>query len=227
VKDIKERILSVKERIATAAARAGRMPEEIVLVAVTKEAILPDLEEALKTGLLSDVGENRVQQLLDRLQVFRNYGVKVHLIGRLQRNKVKKIAGEVDLIQSLDREAILIELEKRLEIKEKKQDVLIEVNVSGEITKAGIRPEEVFEFASKVFECPHLNLRGLMMMAPFIEPQKCRPYFRKTFELFDKLRKELKKDDFDILSMGMSNDFEVAIEEGSTMVRIGTAIFKG
>lgn len=224
---IRSRILRIKERIAKAALRTGRKPEEIVLVAVTKEAGIQALKEALETGLLTDVGENRVQQLLERLPLFREYGVRVHLIGRLQTNKVKKVAGEVELIHSLDRSSLLFELEKRLASKDIRQDVLIEVNVSGEPTKAGVKPEELFDFAFSVIECPHLNLRGLMMMAPYINPEECRPYFRKTYELFDKLKKELNKADFDILSMGMSNDFEVAVEEGSTMVRIGSAIFKG
>lgn len=223
---VRSRILRVKERIAEAALRAGRKPEEVVLVAVTKEAGIQALKEALETGLLTDAGENRVQQLLERLPLFRAHGVRVHMIGRLQTNKVKKVAGEVELIHSLDRQSLLLELEKRSASKGIKQDVLIEVNVSGEPTKAGVKPEELFDFALKVIECKHLNLRGIMMMAPYLEPEECRPYFRKTYELFDKLKKELNKADFDTLSMGMSNDFEVAVEEGSTMVRIGSAIFK-
>lgn len=224
---IKERISYVLERIEKAAQNSQRRPEEITLVVVTKEASDADLEEALKTGLITDVGENRVQNLLKRLSTFQDFGVKVHLIGRLQTNKVKKIVGKVDLIQSLDREALLYEIQKRSEKEGIVTDVLLEVNISGEPSKAGVLLSEAEGFVEKILECRNVNLRGIMMMAPFIPKEECRPYFRKTFELFDKLKSELGKKDFDILSMGMSNDFEVAIEEGSNMVRIGSLIFKG
>lgn len=193
---------------------------------VTKEADDETVLEALSTGLVKAVGENRVQSLLRRLEMFKNHGVSVHMIGRLQTNKVRKIIGKVDLIHSLDRESLAAELSKRAAQVNATVDVLIEVNTSGEETKAGVSPDSLIEFAEKVSEMKGINLRGLMMMAPFIPAEECRPYFRKTFELFDKLKNRLGKTDFDILSMGMSNDFEVAIEEGSNMVRIGSLIFK-
>lgn len=223
---LKDRILLVKERIQKAAVRSGRNPDEISLVVVTKEADDETVLEALSTGLVKAVGENRVQSLLRRLEMFKNHGVSVHMIGRLQTNKVRKIIGKVDLIHSLDRESLAAELSKRAAQVNATVDVLIEVNTSGEETKAGVSPDSLIEFAEKVSEMKGINLRGLMMMAPFILAEECRPYFRKTFELFDKLKNRLGKTDFDILSMGMSNDFEVAIEEGSNMVRIGSLIFK-
>lgn len=223
---LKDRILLVKERIQKAAVRSGRNPDEISLVVVTKEADDETVLEALSTGLVKAVGENRVQSLLRRLEMFKNHGVSVHMIGRLQTNKVRKIIGKVDLIHSLDRESLAAELSKRAAQVNATVDVLIEVNTSGEETKAGVSPDSLIEFAEKVSEMKGINLRGLMMMAPFIPAEECRPYFRKTFELFDKLKNRLGKTDFDILSMGMSNDFEVAIEEGSNMVRIGSLIFK-
>lgn len=223
---LKDRILLVKERIQKAAVRSGRNPDEISLVVVTKEADDETVLEALSTGLVKAVGENRVQSLLRRLEMFKNHGVSVHMIGRLQTNKVRKIIGKVDLIHSLDRESLAAELSKRAAQVNATVDVLIEVNTSGEETKAGVSPDSLIELAEKVSEMKGINLRGLMMMAPFILAEECRPYFRKTFELFDKLKNRLGKTDFDILSMGMSNDFEVAIEEGSNMVRIGSLIFK-
>ncbi|MCX7832261.1 MAG: YggS family pyridoxal phosphate-dependent enzyme [Actinobacteria bacterium] len=221
-----KRLQSVIKRLSSAAERSGRSADDITLVVVTKEASDSDLIEALKTGLVTDVGENRVQNLLNRLDFFNRFRVKVHFIGRLQTNKVKKIIGRTHLIQSLDRENLLKELSERAVKNGVTVDVLIEVNVSKENTKAGVSPETLFDFVEKTLNSQGVNLRGLMMMAPFLPPEECRPYFRKTFKLFDKLKNELKKPDFDILSMGMSNDFEVAIEEGSTMIRIGSAIFR-
>lgn len=223
---VSKRLNIVIDRLSSAAERSGRSAKDITLVVVTKEASDSDLIEALKTGLVNDIGENRVQNLLKRLEVFNSFGVRVHFIGRLQTNKVKKIISKVHLIQSLDREKLLKELSERAIENGMTVDVLIEVNVSYEETKAGVYPDDLFDFVEKTLDTRGINLRGLMMMAPFLPPEDCRPYFRKTFKLFDKLKNELKKPDFDILSMGMSNDFEVAIEEGSNMVRIGSAIFK-
>lgn len=222
-----QNIEAVKERIARAAEKAGRRPEEVVLVAVTKEATEEQIIEVLKSGAVADVGENRVQSLIQRLPLFEQFGAKVHFIGRLQTNKVKKILGKVVLIHSLDRESLLLEISKRALLAGITVDVLVEINVSSEPTKGGVPFDQAEAFIEKVLQTRDLNLRGIMMMAPFVKPEETRPYFQKTFNLFDKLKSELRKPDFNILSMGMSNDFEVAVEEGSTMVRIGSAIFKG
>lgn len=225
-KKISRNLEKVLERIERAAFKSGRKPEEVRLVAVTKEASLKEVEFLIKTGKVLEVGENRVQQLLSRLDFFKSYNLKVHFIGRLQTNKVKKIVGEVELIHSVDRKNLAEEISKRAEANKLVQDVLVEVNVSGEETKTGIGPDELERFIEMIIDLKGINLRGLMMMAPFKPSEECRPYFRQTFKLFDKLKKELAKKDFDTLSMGMSNDFEVAVEEGSNMVRIGTALFE-
>lgn len=226
----KSRILKnlevVLERIERAAERAGKKPEEVSLVAVTKEASEEEVRAVLESGLVNKVGENRVQNLLNRIQIFAEYGAEIHLIGRLQTNKVKKIIGVVDLIHSLDRLELLEEISKRSLQCQVVTDVLIEVNASGEETKTGVKPEEVLAFAEKVVNTPGVRLRGLMMMAPFIPAEECRPFFRKTAEVFDKLKSNINLPEINLLSMGMSNDFEVAIEEGANLVRIGSAIFK-
>ncbi len=216
----------VLERIGRAAERAGRKAEEVSLVAVTKEASEEEVRAVLESGLVSKVGENRVQNLLSRIQIFAEYGAEIHLIGRLQTNKVKKIIGVVDLIHSLDRLELLEEISKRSLQRQVVTDVLIEVNASGEETKTGVKPEEVLAIAEKVINTPGVRLRGLMMMAPFIPAEECRPFFRKTAEVFDKLKSSINLPEINLLSMGMSNDFEVAIEEGANLVRIGSAIFK-
>ncbi len=216
----------VLERIGRAAERAGRKAEEVSLVAVTKEASEEEVRAVLESGLVSKVGENRVQNLLSRIQIFAEYGAEIHLIGRLQTNKVKKIIGVVDLIHSLDRLELLEEISKRSLQRQVVTDVLIEVNASGEETKTGVKPEEVLAIAEKVINTPGVRLRGLMMMAPFIPAEECRPFFRKTAEVFDKLKSNINLPEINLLSMGMSNDFEVAIEEGANLVRIGSAIFK-
>jgi hypothetical protein len=216
----------VFERIERAAERSGRKPEDIRVVAVTKEASLDEIEVLLGTGRVKEVGENRVQQLVKRIDFFKEKRLTVHFIGRLQTNKVKKIIGEVDLIQSADRLNLAEEISKRASSRSIVQDVLVEVNVSGEESKAGVRSQELAQLIEKILDLPSINIRGIMTMAPFVAAEDTRPFFRQAFELFDKLKEMLGKDDFDILSMGMSNDFEVAIEEGSNIVRIGTAFFE-
>lgn len=225
-KRIKENAERVFDRIVKAAERAGRKPSDIRVIAVTKGAEIEEIKALLETRRIKEVGENRVQQLLTRLEFFKERQLAVHFIGRLQTNKVKKIVGEVKLIQSVDRLNLAEEISKRALSQGIIQDVLVEVNVSGEESKAGIRPNELKQFIEKIILLPSINVRGIMTMAPFVAPEDTRPIFRQAFKLFDKLKEELNKDDFDILSMGMSNDFEVAIEEGANMLRIGSAFFE-
>ncbi|NLM42353.1 MAG: YggS family pyridoxal phosphate-dependent enzyme [Firmicutes bacterium] len=218
---IRENLEDVQARIARAAQRSGRTASEIRLLGVTKYASDEDVRELIAAGLLL-LGENRVQNARKRVELFPE--AEWHLIGSLQTNKVR-YCQPFALIHSLDRWALAEALNARAAQWGKRVDVLIQVNVSGEATKSGLAPAEALDFAQRVLaECPQLNVRGLMTMAPLVAPEATRPVFRKTKELYEWLQKELQVH-WDTLSMGMTNDFEVAIEEGATLVRIGSALF--
>lgn len=219
--DLHQNLQVIRSRIAEACARANRDPASVELVAVTKTITDRMVERLLELGVTS-CGENRVQAGHRRSELFPQ--VKWHLIGPLQSNKVK-YCRNFSLIHSLERLKIAKLLDEKAAAWDKQLDVLIQVNISGEAAKHGLRPEEVLDFARILTdECPHLNLRGLMGMAPYIEPEQTRKYFRALANLHKELREKIKPD-AEVLSMGMSNDFEVAVEEGATVVRIGSALF--
>lgn len=216
----------VRENIRVAAQRSGRRAEDVTIVAVTKEAAPEQIEAVLRSGHL-DTGENRAQDMLAKLELFQKYGARIHFIGRLQTNKVKKILPHVYLIHSVDRPSLVKEIATRARQLERAVDVLVQVNTAGEETKAGVDPEQALGFCEFVASHPELRLRGLMMIAPYRPAEQVRKYFVQTRQLFEKILDELRLPCFDTLSMGMSNDYQVAVEEGSTMVRIGSAIFGG
>lgn len=218
---IKQNLESVQARIRKAAIRSGRCESDITLLGVTKYAPDEDVSELIAAGLTT-LGENRVQNAVKRAERFSE--AQWHFIGRLQTNKVR-YCEHFSLIHSLDRWNLAKSLNARAEKWGKIQDVLIQVNVSGEETKAGLTKDNVFEFAKRVqLECANLKIRGLMTMAPFVDPEETRPFFKATRLLYEELQEELQVK-WDTLSMGMTNDFEVAIEEGATLVRIGSALF--
>lgn len=218
---IKDNLTDVQARIRQAAQRAGRSEADITLLGVTKYVSDQEVQELLEAGL-TVFGENRIQQARGRLERFPE--AQWHFIGRLQTNKVR-YCRQFQLIHSLDRWELAEALNARAEKWGKAQDVLIQINVSGEASKTGLEPEELLPFAKRVLqECPSLSVRGLMTMAPFLEPEEVRPYFREAKRLYNQLQAELGVY-WDTLSMGMTNDFEVAIEEGATLVRIGSALF--
>jgi|Deesub1362A_J573_1020465.scaffolds.fasta_scaffold02496_1 hypothetical protein len=221
---IKDSYRKVLDRLREAAERSGQKLEDIRLICVTKEATVEKVREAVSAGV-KEIGENRVQELLKKQDALKDSSLIWHFIGVLQTNKVKKVVGNVSLIQSLDRISLAQEIDKRASQKNLLQEVLVEVNISGEETKHGVSPDYLPHFLDKLENFPHLRVRGLMTIAPYIEPLETRPFFRKMRKLFEKERE--RRENFNILSMGMSNDFEVAVEEGSNMVRIGSAIFKG
>lgn len=221
---VKDNYRKVLDRLRKAAERSGRKAEEIRLICVTKEATVEEVKEAVSAGA-REIGENRVQELLKKQGALKGFLLIWHFIGVLQTNKVRKVVGNVSLIQSLDRISLAEEIEKRASQRNILQDVLVEVNISGEKTKHGISPQSLPQFLDKLEDFSHLRVRGLMTIAPYTEPSETRPFFRKMRKLFEKERE--RRENFNILSMGMSNDFEVAVEEGSNMVRIGSAIFKG
>ena len=202
------------------------LPEGVILVAASKSRTPEEILEAHQAGI--DIfGENYVQELLTKYEKIGNR-VEWHFIGHLQRNKVKKIVDVVEMIQTLDNLKLAEELEKRFSRVDKIIEVLIEVNIAREPQKAGVLPEDVIPFVKEVSErFSYIKIKGLMTMGPFVDnPEKLRPLFRETKKLFDRIRDMgIKNADMEILSMGMSDSFLIAVEEGANMVRIGTAIF--
>ncbi len=221
---LSKRIEMVNERIAKACHRSGRSTSEVKLVAVTKRVAVENMRDALQCGL-DTFGENRVQELLNKYEDI-GKAVKWHLIGHLQRNKAKYLAGKVELIHSLDRLELALLLDKLGNDQGIPWQVLVQVNVSGEDTKYGLSPEELPEFFDVVQDLQGIKVRGLMTMAPLEDdPEKTRPVFRNLRLLRDQIAQERPHFDLCHLSMGMTNDFEIAVEEGATLVRIGSAIF--
>ncbi len=225
-----DRILSnlreVEERIAAAAARADRDPHGVRLVAVTKTVPVYAVRTLLAAGQ-TDIGENRARQLRDRSRELEGSGVRWHMIGRLQRNKVKYVVPACTMIHSVDSLRLAEEIEKRAAGTETTATCLLEVNVAGEEQKGGVGPEEAVALASRIAALPHVHLVGLMTMAPLVDDaEETRPVFAATRELRERINREsdLPRPLAD-LSMGMTQDYEVAVEEGATIVRVGSALF--
>jgi pyridoxal phosphate enzyme (YggS family) len=226
---IADNLVRVRERIKAAVRRTGRNPEEVSLMAVTKTFPPERIREAYAAGLRL-FGENRVQEFAGKAEAVRDLaGAEWHMIGHLQTNKTAKAAELFSAIDSVDSVRLAEKLDSAAEIEAKRLPVLIEVNVGGETAKSGVDPDsgELEEILQAAPHLSHLQVRGLMTIPPFSEdPQRSRPYFRRLRELRDQIAaRQLPSVAMDVLSMGMSHDFEVAIEEGSTCVRIGTAIF--
>jgi pyridoxal phosphate enzyme (YggS family) len=215
VTTVAQRLALVQERVARAAERAGRSPAEVTIVAVSKLFPTQAIEEAAAAGI-AHIGENRVQEAAAKVSSLRHLPVTWHMIGHLQTNKAKTALELFDIIQSVDSLRLAEALSRRAD---RPIPVLLEVNVAGEASKFGLSPQEVLQTAEAVARLPHLDMRGLMTMAPLVsDPEEVRPVFRELRRLRDALG-------LAELSMGMTDDFEVAIEEGATLVRIGRAIF--
>jgi pyridoxal phosphate enzyme (YggS family) len=220
--DLATNVAHVRARIAAAAARGGRRPEDILLVAVTKTVDAARVQEAVALGLRT-FGENRVQEAREKVAAVPS--ASWHLIGSLQRNKAKEAVRLFRTIESVDSIALAEELSRRAAQEDRTVDVLIQVNVAREPQKHGVPPEEAAALVRRTAELPALRLRGLMTIAPAVhDPDEVRPVFRGLRELRDTLERTAPAA-LPELSMGMSDDFEVAIEEGATMVRVGRAIF--
>lgn len=224
---VRENYLEVLNKKNQAALRAGRNPEDITLMAVTKLHTVDEINEAIDAGA-TDIGENKVQELLSKYENVKP--VRWHLIGHLQTNKVKQIIDKVVMIHSVDSLHLAEEINKRAGNAGLVMDILIEINVGEEETKTGIQAEELMDLAKKITDtCENVRLRGVMCIPPYGEdPEVSRKYFRETRELFEKLQQLGLPEDralIDTLSMGMSGDYETAVEEGSTIVRVGSAIF--
>ena len=223
---VDENLKTVRENIAQAAVRSGRNPEDIKLMAVTKTVEPEYINFAISRGI-DLIGENKVQEFMSKKEFLNLENCKAHLIGHLQTNKVKKIIGEVDMIQSLDSLHLAQEISDRSAALGIVTDVLIEVNIGGEECKTGLELSKLEELIYAAAQMPGLKVRGLMTVPPFSEDsEQTRRFFANMYKLFIDMRsKKIDNISMDILSMGMSGDYCQAIEEGSTLVRVGSAIF--
>lgn len=224
--DICQNLQTVRQRIRRAAENAGRNPDEITLIAISKMKPLKDIKEAFSCGQIH-FGENRAKELQDKMEAFNEEQVQWHMVGALQTNKIKYMVERVDWIDSVPKKKTLREIEKRASRLDRMINTLIQVNISGEDQKSGCEPEELEKLLKYARTLEHVRVRGLMGMATFVDdPEDVRSEFRLLRELRDghqsfnggNVRLEH-------LSMGMTNDLEVAVEEGSTIVRVGRAIF--
>ena len=225
--ELKDRIKQVQDRITAAALAAGRDPEEITLCAATKVQTDDTIRAAIAAGV-TVCGENRVQEMTAHLAAGAYAGAKLHFIGHLQTNKVKQVVGKVDLIESVDSERLLRAIDDQAARLGIVQDVLLEVNVAGEESKGGVCVEELPALAELAGTLEHVCLRGLMAIPPISnEPGANIPYFSTMRQLFVDIKGKMSdnQDRFMCLSMGMSGDFEDAIAQGATLVRVGTALF--
>lgn len=223
--DISNNLNIVDKRISDALKAAKREKDDITLVGVTKNVEIPIIRDAIKEGLVH-IGENRAQEFVDKYDKIDS--AKWHFIGSLQRNKVKYIIDKVFMIHSLDRLSLAKEINKQALKVDRIMHVLVQINIADENTKYGLPYEEAIPFIETLFNLKNIKVKGLMAMAPLVDnPEKVRPYFRLMKRLFDELKTiNYPHIDMQYLSMGMTNDFEVAISEGSNLVRIGRAIFK-
>ncbi len=222
---IKENLNAVEQAVAAACRRAGRKREEVTLIAVSKTKPLPDLKEAYEAGA-RDFGENKVQEIMDKYPQLPS-DIRWHMIGHLQRNKVKYIIEHAALIHSVDSLRLAEEISRQAEKKQIHANILVEVNIAQEESKFGIFREEAIQLVENISKLPWISVKGLMTIAPFVtNPEDNRKYFRGIRELsVDIMHKNIDNVTMSTLSMGMTGDYMVAVEEGATIVRVGTGIF--
>ena len=222
---IAENIAQVRAAIARAAREAGRDPGEITLVGASKMNDAAACRAAIAAGI-DALGENRVQEMTQKRAEHAYDGAPLHFIGHLQRNKVRQVVGKVDLIESVGSDELLALIDAQAEKLGIVQDILLEVNIGGEAAKSGFAPEALPAAAERALALPHVRLRGLMCIPPVAEDEHGSiPYFEKVRRLYVDINEKLYHNKLDILSMGMSGDFEDAVRTGATVVRVGTAIF--
>lgn len=222
---IRDNYLDIMENIASACAAAGRSVEDVKLIAVSKFMPVEKIDEAVQAGVKS-VGENRAQELRDKLPFFTEKCLDVHLIGQLQTNKVKYVTGNVSLIQSVDRMELAKEISRLAQQRNVVQNILIEVNVGDESQKGGVPQTELLPLLEVISAMPNIGVKGLMCIPPAVGEDEVRRYFASMKRLFDDLSHAgLPNVEMQQLSMGMSGDYKSAIMEGATMVRVGRALF--
>lgn len=220
-----ENLKKVEDNVDAACRKAGRSRDEVTLIAVSKTKPVEMLSTIYNQGI-RDFGENKVQEMCDKMEQLPS-DIRWHMIGHLQTNKVKYIVGHTTLIHSVDSLHLAKEIERQAEKKDVTVDILVEVNIAEEESKFGIHKEETYELVRQIAALPHVHICGLMTIAPYVEnPEDNRMYFRGIRQLsVDIAEKNIDNVDMDVLSMGMTGDYMVAIEEGATMVRVGTGIF--
>lgn len=221
---IAENIEHVRNEMRLACERSGRKIEDVTLIAVTKYVETARIREAVDAGI-TEIGENRAQEFTEKLTFYKQNRLRADFIGQLQTNKVKYICGNADLIQSVDREPLLDAIHTFAERHNLVQDILIEVNIGREAQKGGVLPEDLLSLVERIKGLSHVRLRGLMCVPPAVEREAVRPYFREMRQWYERIKAANPELPIDTLSMGMSHDYPVAIEEGATVVRVGTAIF--
>lgn len=223
---LKKRLAEVKKRISIAAERSGRDPAQVKLVAVTKQVGIDKIREAISAGV-AIIGESRVQEASRKYDQIGSAGVTWHLVGHLQTNKVKPALEIFDFIHSVDRLSLAVEINRCARQMDKMVSALVQINVAAEESKFGLLEDQLFPLLSEMDALEHLRIEGLMTIAPLVtNPEEARPWFSRLRELAEEIKqRRWKSIKMRYLSMGMSNDFEVAIEEGANMVRIGSAIF--
>ena len=223
---LSDNLQEVKHNIEVACNKGNTDCNKIMVLAVTKKRSVEEINEMISLGI-TDIGENRVQELIEKYDKV-NSCVNWHLIGSLQKNKVKYIADKVVMIHSVESESLAIEINKQCQKIGKVMDVLVQVNVSGEETKSGIRPDDAFDFIQKIKDLPFVKVKGLMTMAPLNEEkEQISKIFAQLYQLsVDISSKKYDNISMEYLSMGMSNDYESAVEQGANIVRIGSALFK-
>ncbi|MBL8126123.1 MAG: YggS family pyridoxal phosphate-dependent enzyme [Chloroflexia bacterium] len=220
-----ERVATVQQQVAAAAAASGRDPDDITIIAVCKTAPREAVDAAVELGL-RHFAENRVQDALRKFEAPLPPGCDLHLIGHLQTNKVRPAVGLFDVIETVDRPSLITALEKEAARIEKRLPVLVQINIAGEEQKAGCTPQEAHGLLAALTASPWLEPQGFMTMAPLVaDPEEVRPVFRGLRELRNQLQEQFADVPLPVLSMGMSNDYPVAIAEGATLVRVGRAIF--
>jgi PLP dependent protein len=226
MESISHRLKRIREKIAEAALRSGKNPEAIKIVGVTKTVSPESVEQAIKAGL-KDLGGNYIQETLQTIQFLAPYDISWHFIGRLQSNKAKQAVLHFDLIHSTDSEKLAVEIDRQAGLNGKIQHVLIQVKTGQEDTKSGIAPKDAPELVRRISRLENISVRGLMTIPPFFDsPERVRPFFRAMNDLKKRIEDMgTMHVSMETLSMGMTGDFEVAVEEGATLVRIGTAIF--
>ncbi len=225
--ELKERIEAVRAQIAAAAAEVGRDPGEITLEAATKTQSADTVRAAIAAGI-AVCGENRVQELCEKLDAFAYDGAEVHFIGHLQTNKINKVVGRVDLIESIDSLHLLEGVDACARRLERVQDILLEVNIAGEESKTGFSPQEVLQAAQMAVKMPGVRLRGLMAIPPAAQDVGAnRKFFHQMYQFYVDIIQKMEDNNGTIncLSMGMSRDYADAVREGATLVRVGTGLF--
>lgn len=223
--DIGRNLLEVEEQVKAACGRSGRERESVTLIAVSKTKPVELLQEAYDAGA-RDFGENKVQEILEKAPKLPS-DIRWHMIGHLQKNKVRQVIDKVVLIHSVDTVALAEQIEKEAAKRELQMDILLEVNVAAEESKYGFRVEEVLDAVQVISKFSHIHIKGLMTIAPFVEnSEENRDIFKKLYQLcVDIKSKNIDNVSMSVLSMGMTGDYAVAVEEGATMIRVGTGIF--